>query len=84
LNQLSLILALPALFRNQFTPGPFISLVSCVPTVGDQFNKDKQLLEKTQTGFVVVAQRIDQDFTRKMKLSTGMSVNLFTTQGQIG
>ncbi len=61
--------------------GGFIALVSFAPTFGDQFNKEKQVLEKAQTGFLVAVHKLDKDFVRRLNLLTGMSFNLYTTHG---
>ena len=59
----------------------FLSLVSIVPVLEDEYNQETDQTEKKQVGFVIVSHKIGKDFVTRLSRLSGMEINVFTPKG---
>lgn len=59
----------------------FLCLVSYIPVIGNDYNKQTSALEKRQYGVAMAVLKLDDAFAKKMSSLTGMRVNIFSKGG---
>ena len=60
-----------------------VCLAAYVPVMADCINKERNQMEKCQTGCILAVQKLDREIVQKMALLTGMKINVFTKTGDL-